>query len=268
MQSILKIHGKTGCKTAEFLSFSGGSIYRGTGGSICREIGGSICHGIGGPLYRGISGSVCAYSPVFTDFKFDDLSMDEQTFEDYKSKYLDIYDKVKSNQQVEKVSILDDVDFELELIRRDDVNVSYILRLLAGLKDSNPKDREKKKSIILDLIAGEVSLRSKRELIEKFIKENLPNIEDSDQIEQEFEKFWSDEQETAFNSLCKDERLDETKLHGIISEYLFTERKPLGNDIVSILEVKPKILERAPVINRVTNKILDFVETFMEGVGV
>lgn len=205
---------------------------------------------------------------VFTDFKFDDLSMDEQTFEDYKSKYLDIYDKVKSNQQVEKVSILDDVDFELELIRRDDVNVSYILRLLAGLKDSSPKDREKKKSIILDLIAGEVSLRSKRELIEKFIKENLPNIEDSDQIEQEFEKFWSDEQEMAFNSLCKDERLDETKLHGIISEYLFTERKPLGNDIVSILEVKPKILERAPVINRVTNKILDFVETFMEGVGV
>ncbi len=205
---------------------------------------------------------------VFTDFKFDDLTMDEQTFEDYKSKYLDIYDKVKSNQQIEKVSILDDVDFELELIRRDDVNVSYILRLLAGLKDSNPKDREKKKSIILDLIAGEVSLRSKRELIEKFIKENLPNIEDSDQIEQEFEKFWSDEQEMAFNSLCKDERLDETKLHGIISEYLFTERKPLGNDIVSILEVKPKILERAPVINRVTNKILDFVETFMEGVGV
>ena len=53
---------------------------------------------------------------TFTEFTFDDLSMEEQGFEDYKSKYLDLYDKAKSTHQKEKVSILGDIDFELELI--------------------------------------------------------------------------------------------------------------------------------------------------------
>jgi len=57
---------------------------------------------------------------TFTEFDFVDLSMDEQNFEDYKSKYLDLYDKSKSAHLKEKVSILQDVDFELELIHRDE----------------------------------------------------------------------------------------------------------------------------------------------------
>ena len=59
----------------------------------------------------------------------------QQTFEDYKSKYLDLYDKTKSENAKELVSILDDIDFELELIHRDEVNVSYIMKLLAQLKE-------------------------------------------------------------------------------------------------------------------------------------
>jgi len=63
---------------------------------------------------------------AFADFKWEDLAMAEQLFEDYKSKYLDLYDKVKSNHQKEKVSILEDVDFELELIHRDEINVNWV----------------------------------------------------------------------------------------------------------------------------------------------
>lgn len=69
----------------------------------------------------------------FTDFSFDDVSITEQTLENFKGKYLDIYDKVRSDTDKEKVSILDDIDFELELTRRDEVNVSYILRLIARM---------------------------------------------------------------------------------------------------------------------------------------
>ncbi|MCU0341850.1 MAG: type I restriction endonuclease subunit R, partial [Spirosomaceae bacterium] len=56
----------------------------------------------------------------FADFDWEDLPIDEQTFEDYKSKYLNLYDKVKRDRATDKVSILDEVDFELELIRRDE----------------------------------------------------------------------------------------------------------------------------------------------------
>ncbi len=58
--------------------------------------------------------------------------MDEQSFENYKSKYLDLYDKVKNNEAKQKTSILNDIDFELELIHRDLINVAYIINLLAN----------------------------------------------------------------------------------------------------------------------------------------
>src|SRR6185503_7780091 len=99
--------------------------------------------------------------------------IDEQTFEDYKSKYLDLYDKVKLDNVKQKTSILDDVDFELELIHRDIINVAYILKLLAKLKLAKKSEAQKQKKAIMDLLGGEVELRSKRELIEKFIEENL-----------------------------------------------------------------------------------------------
>ncbi|MEQ8240234.1 MAG: type I restriction endonuclease subunit R [Cyclobacteriaceae bacterium] len=54
----------------------------------------------------------------FTEYEPEDLDMEAQTFENYKSKYLDLYEAVKSGKQKEKVSILNDLDFELELIQK------------------------------------------------------------------------------------------------------------------------------------------------------
>lgn len=203
---------------------------------------------------------------TFSDFSFDHLAMDEQLFEDYKSKYLDLYDKVKTNTQKEKVSILDDVDFELELIHRDEINVVYILKLLANLKD-NP-DKEKQQKEIINLIAGEAHLRSKRELIEKFIKENLPAIEDSDTIPNEFERFWTTEQQTAFNKLCTEENLSNEKVEKIISDFMFSQREPLRAEVLDLINGTPPImLERKKVSERIMSKIKGFFETFINGMG-
>ena len=202
---------------------------------------------------------------TFADFKWDDLAMEEQAFEDYKSKYLDLYDKVKTNKGKEKVSILDDVDFELELIHRDEVNVAYILGLLAKLKGEKDGEHEKRKKEIIDLLGGEAKLRSKRELIEKFIEENMPHIDDEDDIHDEFERFWTEQQKKAIDEICKTEELKPEKLNGVIEEYLFTERKPMRDDIVGILENKPKLLERKKIVERVIDKIVGFVDTFVNG---
>jgi type I restriction enzyme R subunit len=90
---------------------------------------------------------------TFADFSFETLGIDEQTFEDYKSKYLDIYDKVRNENEKEKVSILDDVDFELELIRRDEINIDYILNLLSNLSDAPESKQAEQKKAILDLVS-------------------------------------------------------------------------------------------------------------------
>jgi len=81
----------------------------------------------------------------FTDFDWEDLGIGEQEYEDYKSKYLDLHDRIKQDAAKQKTSILDDIDFELELIHRDIIDVSYILKLIAKIKTSNPSEAKAQK---------------------------------------------------------------------------------------------------------------------------
>ncbi|SDQ61964.1 type I restriction endonuclease subunit R [Flagellimonas zhangzhouensis] len=204
---------------------------------------------------------------TFTEFSFEDLGMDEQTFENYKSKYLDLYDIIKSETQKEKVSILNDIDFELELIRRDEINVTYILTLLAKLHDSAPKEQEEQRKAISDILASESQLRSKKELIEKFIAENLPLITDSELVANEFESFWTVEKKKAIMNLAKEENLDYQKLVDLVSNYLFTEKEPLRDEIIAVMNERPSLRDRATLSERILGKVKGFVETFIDGMG-
>ena len=105
----------------------------------------------------------------YIDFSWKDLPMSEQSFADYRSKYLDLYDKVKNDKSKEKSSILNDIDFEVELLHRDVINVAYIIKLIGKMKQDKKTDPDALKKFIYDKLAGEVELRSKRELIEKMI---------------------------------------------------------------------------------------------------
>lgn len=202
----------------------------------------------------------------FADFKFEDTSMNEQTYVDYTSKYLDLYSKIRGDNSKEKVSILDDVDFELELIRRDEINVDYILRLLANLVDAGEVEKVKIIRNILDTMSTDEILRSKRELVKKFIEHNIPAITDSDQVENEFDSFWKAEEAQAFESLCLQEGLDTDKLKNLIENYLFSGRKPRRDELVGALKEKPKILERSSIVEKINKRLNDFINTFIEGI--
>lgn len=205
----------------------------------------------------------------FADFDWEDLMIEEQVFNDYRSKYLDLHDKVKEDHGKQKVSILEDVDFELELIHRDEINVTYILKLLAEIKDTTESEKQKKKKEVVDLIAGEANLRSKRLLIEKFIEENLPLVIETETIPQEFEKFWSAEQQKAFDQLVDKENLDRDKTKRLIENYLFAEREPLRDELLALINGKqPSVLKRKEIGDRLNKKVVNFVETFINGVEI
>src|SRR5690606_13804797 len=154
----------------------------------------------------------------FADFNREDIEMEAQEFEDYKSKYLDIYESTKGPTK-EKVSILDDVDFELELIHRDEINVDYILALLAKLAGTKGKEKTQREQQIKDLIDGTVQLRSKKELIEKFIAENIPTIDRPDDVSRQFGQFWNKERIDAFQNLVTEENLRPDQLQTVIENY-------------------------------------------------
>ena len=204
---------------------------------------------------------------TFADFEDTDLAMEAQQFEDYKSKYLDIHDKVKKQTDSEKVSILEDVDFELSLIHRDEINVAYILNLLVSLNKLNPEEAKKRQKEIIDLVAGEVQLRSKRALIQAFFEENLPKLKPSDNVIQAFESYWTENKKEAFSELCQEENINPQELEKLLNHYAFANRLPREQEIVDSLNFKPKILERKPIIKRVADKIKSFIDTFIEGMG-
>ena len=198
----------------------------------------------------------------FADFSFEDLGIVEQEFEDYKSKYLDIYETIGKGDGKEKVSILEDVDFELELIHKDEINVTYILKLLAQFKDSSEQEQKQQRQNIVNIINGNAQLRSKRELIERFIDAHLMSLEDVDSVDDAFEKFWDEEKIKAFDTLCEEENLNKEEVKKVVDTYLYDERPPLNDDIANTLNVKPKLLERKKVVPRVLEKIMGFVEKF------
>lgn len=210
----------------------------------------------------------------FSEYDPAALDLTPQEFEDYKSKYLDIYDRTRQPKPDAGASIIEEVDFELELIRRDEVSVAYILRLLQDEIDEAVQGQAAASAAspphkaILDLIASEPQLRSKRDLIEKFIRDCMPGISSSVSVEQEFRTYWSAERAAALSALCREERLDPSSLNRLIDAYQFSGRRPLAHAVSDAMTIQPRILERRELLTRVTQRIVSVVETFDEGIGV
>ncbi|CAG2534730.1 R subunit [Maribacter dokdonensis] len=201
----------------------------------------------------------------YTDFNWDDFTISKQEFEDYQGKYRDLYDKVKRDNQKQKTSILADIDFELELIHSDHINVAYIIKLLAKLKGATKSEAQKQKKAILDLLGGDTMLRSKRELIEKFIEENLPNIDDTDNIQDEFETYWQEQKILALAKLCKEENLDKLQFNALINSYIYSGKEPIRDDIFKCLDNRPSILKAREIGERILLKMKEFIEVFVNG---
>jgi type I restriction enzyme R subunit len=199
----------------------------------------------------------------FSDFSYSDLPMSEQMFDDFKSKYLDLYESIKYEQDNEKVSILSDVDFEIELIQRDEINVAYILNLLASYFDSSDSQKDTFKKKITTLIDGQEHLRSKRELIMEFIDSQLSGLTEGS-IEENFEAYLEEKKNKELAKLCDEENLNQEAVNLVVDNYLYELRKPLNEDISKTLNGTYKLLERRKIIPRVLDKIMDYIGKFYE----
>jgi len=156
----------------------------------------------------------------FSEYCIDDLGIDEQKLADFTSKYRDLYEGIIFNEKVEQVSILEDLDFEIEMLRRDDINVDYILELLKNL---NPEEGsfEKDKQYILQIMDRSPELKSKKELIDQFMMEVM--IPGGD-VEGDLESFLVKERAKALTELADSEQLDPKKLQQVLEELDFTGR--------------------------------------------
>ena len=212
----------------------------------------------------------------FADFEVDELTLDEQTFEEFKSKYLDLYDRTKKPMTTggdERPSILDEVDFETELIQTDLINVAYIQNLLKGLCDEDRSDwidgqesfMQKAKSI-LDMAANDPKLRIKMPLLKKFVETTLPQIHSSEQFDDAYAQFWDEEKLQAAEQLVQDERLKNDFFLSLVEIFAFSNQLPREDEIAKALDFVPKISERKKTIARVKAKVEEYIGQFVEDV--
>ncbi|PTJ49828.1 type I restriction endonuclease subunit R [Mammaliicoccus sciuri] len=196
---------------------------------------------------------------TFEEFNFtnENIGMGEQEFEDYKSKYFAIYDEVKNKHgESEKVTILNDIDFEIEILRNDLINVSYIMELVRkiDLKDKEEQQRNREQiRRILDN-ADDPTLRLKRDLIREFIDEVVPKLSEEDDIDEVYLKFENAKREEEFKKFAHQQAVDEEILKAITGEFEFS-------GIVNQDELKDLVGDKKLREKRQTKKaIASFIE--------
>ena len=134
------------------------------------------------------------------------------------------------------------------------------------LVDAKGENYESKKKQISDMLSNDIHMRSKKELIEQFIEDNLVHIENSEDVADAFDAYWSEQKIKAFNDLCQEESLDRKQVEAIIEEHLFANQVPAIRDkVMKAMLKKESLLVRKKTIPRVIDKIMDFINTFIEG---
>lgn len=142
--------------------------------------------------FRAVSKTL-AILKTFSKFDWKDLSteLDENEYEAYKSWYMYYYDQQKKEKDSEKKLVPVDVDFDIELIRTDKINVVYILNLLKDVNRKNPDEMKRSVDLILREIerSDNETLRYKRELMRAFINTRFFDLDPDADIIQEYHQF-------------------------------------------------------------------------------
>jgi type I restriction enzyme R subunit len=198
---------------------------------------------------------------TFVDFNFDkdDYKLKQQEYEDYKSKYFDIYDVIKHEN--EKVSILNDIDFEIELMESDKINVAYIMNLIRSIDTGN--DAAKKNDI--DNIKVELDrtdnphLRKKVELIKAFLDDVMIHATGDVDVDELFDNFEDTKRNEEIETFAAEEDLDANFLREQISEYEFTSL--INKDEIRYgIERKLSFFEKRTLID----KVIDFIRKHVD----
>ena len=227
---------------------------------------------------------------VYDEFEEDaaDLGMTEQQFMDFRSKYLDIYDTFaggckpsEENQtpdedtestETSTESSIDDIDFCLELLHSDIINVTYILELIADLNPYSA-DYKEKRTYIIDTMIKDAELRNKAKLIDGFIQQNVDDDRDNfmarkqkfdgtSDLEERLNNYITTERNNAVDKLAKEEGLDVSVLNHYLSEYDYLQKEQ-PEIIQEALKGKHLgLIKKRKTLTRILERLKSIIRTF------
>lgn len=179
------------------------------------------------------------YSTLKTFSKFEqadlDVFLDEADYYDYKSWYLTFYDQMKKDRERGKESVLVDVDFNIELVRTDKINVVYILNLL---KDINRKDKEEMRKSV-DLILREIErsdnekMRYKKDIMTDFINIRFFDLDSEEDIIKAYEDYEKERMAADIEEFSKENDVPSAKVTDILVQF-FANDKAVTKETIRI----------------------------------
>ena len=202
----------------------------------------------------------------YIDFNINKTDVDMKTYFELQGLYKDIYNRVKPT--VNKESILNDIDFEIELLGSTKVNFDYLVELLRKYQNNHDeKDKKKTRSKIIKLVTS-INEKSKKELLLKFVNsfmdQDVDGLYDKDPIV-EYEQFINKEKEDALNNISKEFSVDKNDLKEIVDDYAFYQDDiELNREITNLLSKNPniKISERVKLLNALPTSVKGYFDKF------
>ena len=219
---------------------------------------------------------------IYEDYDPEDpyFVMSEQEYLDFRSKYLDItigvIEKPTSNgTTVDDPTLpiddeISDIDFCLELLHSDVINVAYILALIEDLNPDSD-DYEQKRQHILDTMIKDAAMRSKTKLIDGFIKRNVDNdkagfqrakADGSVDLEGRLREYITEAKNQAIADLAISEGLSEEALAEFFREYDYLQREKIEIVQEAIKQKRVGLVERRNILKRVMTKLRAIIDTF------
>lgn len=227
---------------------------------------------------------------IYDEFEEDatDLGMSEQQFMDFRSKYLDIYDAVDGGRkpsgkdstpdedaeptETSTDSVIGDIDFCLELLHSDIINVTYILELIADLNPYS-EDYQEKRTHIIDTMIKDAELRSKAKLIDDFIQQNVDDDRDNfmarkqradgtSDLEERLNNYITNKRNNAVDELAKDEDLDVKVLNHYLSEYDYLQKEQPEIIQQALKEKHLGLVKRRNTLKRIMDRLHSIIRTF------
>lgn len=209
---------------------------------------------------------------TFSKFNWDDLDvfMDEATFSDYKSWYLSYYDDIERKRRQGSVTTLADIDFNIELIRTDKINVVYILNLL---KDINRNDKAAMEKSI-DLILREIErsdnekLRYKSDIMKDFITARFFDLDPNADIFEAYSEYEHERLQSAVEEFAQVHGIEPEIVSEILHKYFCDEKSVTKESIRQRLSsLKLGLLKLTKLINDILFFVSDMYDKFTaEGV--
>lgn len=200
----------------------------------------------------------------FDEFKGKEM-LTERDLQDYLGRYQDLRDEWKRKRENgESTDIIDDIVFEIELIKQIEINIDYILMLVKKYHDTHCEDKEVLVTI-KKAIDASPELRSKKQLIETFIA----GVNDVDDVMSEWHGFVAQQREQDLAALIQDEKLKpaETRIF-LENSFREGEIKTVGTDIDRIMPPVSRFGggNRAEKKQNIIDKLKAFFEKYF-GIG-